>query len=710
MKKIVFTLLAISLLASAMAQTSKCGIDTKALVREEVAAGAQSINFLAKMAPGFDRDVLEKADIVIGAEAGQIVTLRVPVRSLEVLENDKEVLLYSISHRIAEPTCDRMRGDTRTDSVQNGLGTTDDISYNGEGVFIGITDWGFDYTHPNYNGQNHKNWRIARAWDHFRLAGPPPAGFDFGTEIVGHDDLKEALGDTSNLYGYGTHGTHVAGITAGKGFRGKLRGQAPGARLLLCSFGLGEYEWMQGVAWMRKVAQDSARRLVINSSWGMYSFSCIDGRSLLSEAINNWAADGTIFCTSAGNNGDVKFHISKTFTSATDTLKTVATYYDYVAEAIGQCLIMWGEEGHDFSAQFRMAIADTTGTYWAGPVINTADGDQIVYDTLVCGDIRIPYRIMAEHANPYDQRPHIQMDVNKDAALKLQLLITAESGTVHAWNVANKTNHAGNEGADFVSNPNFPGYVGGDALYGIGEPGCAEGNITVAAHSSDFWNGDTTVYTTGSLAYFSSYGPIIDGRQKPDISAPGVSVLSSISRWADNASSYTSHLIFNEDGYNYKWSNMSGTSMSSPSVTGIVALLLQANPNLSYSQIKDIIHITARNDDKTGPLVANDSADLRWGWGKIDALAAINEAVRRVSINTAEEHRLPLRLYPNPTTGSVNLFTGCGEEQTMEIYGIDGRTVDHRQVREQTTIDTSRWPRGVYIVRVGSRTEKLIVR
>ncbi len=703
MKKIVFTLLAISLLTCAVAQTTKCAIDTKALMREEVAAGAQSIRFLAKMQPGFDRAVLEKAHIVVGAQAGDIVTLTVPVESLAELEGNKEVLQYSISHRIAQPECTHTRFDTRTDKVENGEGTTDSIGYNGEGVYIGITDWGFDYTHPNYNGQNHNNWRIARAWDHFRLAGPAPSGFTYGTEIVGHAALIAAHGDTSNLYGYGTHGTHVAGITTGKGYKGKNRGQAPGARLLLCSFGLGEAEWMDGVAWMKQVAQDSARRLVVNSSWGMYSFSCLDGKSLLSQAIDNWSAEGVVFCTSAGNNGDVNFHISKTFNGSGDTLKTVADYYNYTTEAIGQCLIQWGERGHDFSSRFRMVA---NGQVWSSPFFNTADGDQIVYDTLICDTIRIPYRVLVEHINIHDSLPHIQMDVDKDLALQLQLLITAESGTVHAWNVANKINHAGNEGTAFIKNSS-PEFSEGDANYGVGEPGCAEMTLTIAAHSADRMGADDD-YIEGSLAYFSSYGPLIDGRQKPDISAPGLGVISSISRWTTG--SYSANMSFTEDGYAYKWSSMSGTSMSSPAATGVVALMLQANPNLSVEQIKDIIHRTARNDSKTGPRVANDSADVRWGWGKIDALAAVNDAVSRVSITTAEEYRLPMFVYPNPARGTVTVNTGCGESQLLEVYGMDGRLTEKMQVSGQTTLDTSRWPRGVYILRSGSRTAKLIVK
>ena len=704
MKKALLTLLAVCTLGAAIAQTPKCGIDTKALVGEEIEAGATSIRFLAKMAQGFDTKALEEKGIVVGAQAGPIVTLTVPVESLDALESNKQVLQYSISHRIAQPTCDKTRVCTRTDSVQSGFGVTGDTAFKGEGVYIGITDWGFDYTHPNLSAGLGLT-RAVRVWDHFRTAGPAPAGFDYGTEIVGATNVMIAQGDTSNLYGYGTHGTHVAGICGGRGHAGRYIGQAPKAEFLLCSFGLGEADWMDGVQWMRNVAEQDGRRLVVNSSWGMYSFSTLDGTSLLSQAIDNWSDQGTVFCTSGGNNGDDVFHINHSFRPDTvDTLRTIATYYTYASDAIGQALIMWGEEGHDFTAQFRMRYGNTI---WKSPAFSTAGGDQIIYDTLVCDTIRIGYRALIEHSNPFDQRPHIQLDVDRDLALQLQLFITAESGTVHAWNVANKENHAGNEGAPFESG-DMNGFTRGNNKYGIGEPACAKKCITVAAHTADRWNNAHTKYSIGNMAPFSSSGPALGDYQKPDISAPGVDVVSSISAWT---TSYYSP-VDNEQTMtaNYIWSRMSGTSMSSPAVTGVVALMLQANPGISPEQVRDIIMRTARNDTVTGPLIARDSASLRWGWGKIDALKAVNEAIRVTSIQTAEEYRLPLRVYPNPANGTVTIKTNCGERQTLNVYNIDGRKVAELPVSEEATIDVSTWQNGIYILRCGSRIEKLVVK
>ncbi|MBR2959061.1 MAG: S8 family peptidase [Bacteroidales bacterium] len=704
MKKAILTLLAVCTLGLAMAQTPKCGIDTKALTQEEIQAGATSIRFLAKMAHGFNPKTLETAGIKIGAQAGQIVTLTVPVESLDVLENNKDILQYSIAHRVAQPMCDHTRVDTRTDSVQKGLGVTGDTNFKGTGVYIGITDWGFDYTHPNIATPLGAP-RTARAWDHFRTAGPAPNGFDYGTELIGADQLTAAQGDTSNIYGYGTHGTHVAGIAGGRGHAGRYVGQAPKAEFLLCSFGINEAAWMDGVQWMRNVAQQDGRRLVVNSSWGMYSFSTLDGTSLLDQAIDNWSAEGIIFCTSAGNNYGDGFHISKTFRADTvDTLRTIATYYTYAADAIGQALIMWGEEGNDFTARFRMKRG---GTVWSSPDFSTAAGDQIIYDTLVCDTILIPYRALIEHANPFDNRPHIQLDVNRDLALQLQLYITAESGTVHAWNVANKKNHAGNEGAPFESG-NDSLFTRGNSLYSISEPAVAHRCITVAAHSADRWNSSHTKYSVGRLASFSSSGPVIDGRQKPDISAPGVDVVSSISAWTDD--SYSAIASESNMTATYIWSKMSGTSMSSPAATGVVALMLQANPGISAEQVYDIVTRTARNDTVTGPLHAHDSADLRWGWGKIDALKAVNEAIRIIGIQAAEEMQLPLHVFPNPANETVTVNTNCGETQTLTILNIDGRKVAEIPVTTQTNINIGDWPRGVYILRCGSRTEKLIVK
>lgn len=708
MKRILLTLLTMSALMGAAAQTTKCGIDTRALVAEELTSGATQIRFLAKLAPGFNPSALEKEGITVGARAGNIVTLTVPVEKLHLLDNNKQILQYSISHRIAAPLCNNNRIDTRTDSVQNGWGILGDTTYTGRGVYIGITDWGFDYTHPNYNSAGLTNLRVVKAWDHFRLEGPAPQGFNYGTEITGTTDLHRYQCDTINFYGRHTHGTHVAGICAGRGKQGNQVGQAPDANLLFCTFGLSEAEWMDGVAWMRQVAQDSARRLVVNSSWGMYSFSTLDGTSLLSQAINNWSDEGTVFCTSAGNNGTQPysaFHVSRTFRNDTiDTLRTVARRASeiYVITEVGQSLILWGTEGHDFSAGVRLQQGENI---WQSPMLTTAS-DTIIYDTIHCNGTDVAYRALIEHANPFDNRPHMQIDVAK-SNLELQLFITATEGTVHAWNLATLANRAGNQGCGFTSR-NREGFTDGDILYGIGEPACAAQNISVAAHTSDKRNSDTTGFITGNIASFSSSGPLIDGTLKPEISAPGVAVVSSINFFTDQH--YDGVMSWTLGINRYIWDKMDGTSMSCPAVTGVVALMLEANPALTVSQIREIIRTTARNDDKTGPLVETNTHDLRWGWGKIDALAAVNEAVSRIGINQAETLGRKLTLYPNPACNSVVVKTGCGEREQMSVYTIDGRQVLQTPVCMEAVLDISRWERGVYIVRIGSRTGKLIVK
>ncbi len=107
------------------------------------------------------------------------------------------------------------------------------------------------------------------------------------------------------------------------------------------------------------------------------------------------------------------------------------------------------------------------------------------------------------------------------------------------------------------------------------------------------------------IAGFSSRGPSgctnvpQENLIKPEVAAPGVDVYSSV------------------PGGSYQL--MSGTSMAGPHVAGTVALLRQANPNLSVDDIKQILMDTARDEGDAGE-------DNTYGWGFIDAYAAVVEA------------------------------------------------------------------------------------
>ena len=474
--------------------------------------GVATIGVLAKVDDAYDAAALQRAGIRQGSRVADIVSLRMPLSALPLMETLPGIVTYSVEHHIS-PMLDDVRFDTRTDQVQAGEGGLPQ-PFDGTGVLAGITDWGFDYNHLNFNKGEH---RIERAWDQFRTAGPAPAGFDYGTEIVGYEALKAAEGDTCH------------------------------------------YDWM------------------------------------------------------------------------------------------------------------------------------------------------------SDPADPNDNRPHLLINVDRMDGYTLHLWVTAEAGArVDAWNLANLANHAGNWGADFTNN-RLQGYSSGNTAYGIGEPGCARRNITVAAHAADHMN-DTT-YVAGEIALFSSHGPAYGDYEKPDISAPGVRVVSSISgRTTDDI---TPTFTVLSGGKPQNWAPMSGTSMSSPAVTGIVALMLQANPHLTADQIKEIISATARNDHRTGDLVATRTHSDIWGWGKIDALAAVTAAYDRLDIDEAQRTLPRLCLHPNPAQGYFVAVTSTERPETLTLFAMDGRRVMERTVTNGARIDVSALPQGLYVVRttsvLGTRTAKLAI-
>ena len=145
--------------------------------------------------------------------------------------------------------------------------------------------------------------------------------------------------------------------------------------------------------------------------------------------------------------------------------------------------------------------------------------------------------------------------------------------------------------------------------------GCSSVRDPAAIYAESFSVGATN--GTDSIASFSSRGPVmIDGsnRLKPNVSAPGVSIRSSVPT----------------NAYASGWS---GTSMAGPHVAGLVALLISAEPPIAgqVDYIEDIIeqsavHLTYNN--YPNPMCGSDTSSSVpnnvYGWGRIDALAAYN--------------------------------------------------------------------------------------
>ena len=138
-------------------------------------------------------------------------------------------------------------------------------------------------------------------------------------------------------------------------------------------------------------------------------------------------------------------------------------------------------------------------------------------------------------------------------------------------------------------------------------------------------------------ATFTAYGKTSDGVHKPDLSAPGVNIISTMPSSAAIATAHLSNVI------NPTYFKMSGTSMAAPMVAGAVALLLQDEPNLTPDQVKYRLMATARK-----------MSGGRMGAGGLDVYAAVNgTTTASANIGIAPSQFL--------TTGSQALTMGTWE-------------------------------------------------
>lgn len=623
---------------------------------------------------------------------GNIASIKIPIKYIQPNLSFQNVEYIETAQRIQSHN-NKMIVDSRVDSVWQGINLPQ--GYTGKNVLVGITDWGYDYEHPMFMDTSLTESRIRAAWDHFKLSGNTPQGMPYGAVYQNQQELLDAKSDTFGTYGYATHGSHVAGIVAGSGVGTQYRGVAFEAEYLFNSIQLDAGAAIDAFVWMKSVADTDEKRLVINMSWGLYYIGTLDGNSLLSQVIDNLSNQGIVFVTSGGNNGDVNFHIKKEYNNDTITSRIIFYGYNQHSNMWGQCVSMWGEENEPFSIQ--LLIQNNVGAQVGVSNIFSTNINEGYFDSIIVyGSDTIFYNLTIENAHPLNNRSFMQLRVKNTKPLTRVILKSfAESGTVHYWNVVELDNGVGNWGLAFASAGSHG--VNGDRLYGIGEPAATQSVITVAAHTPQTTNASQQI-VTGNIANFSSKGPLYNGEMKPDISAPGVNIVSSINPYYSGNFTPVSPIVF--DGKTYNFAAFSGTSMSAPSVAGVCALILEANPLLSTQQVKEIIKATARLDDKTGEITNPGSAT--WGMGKLNATLAVDLALKTEvgTMITNEKESIKIMLFPNPAQQYLNLFaeTKNNEKLSFKVFNVEGKLMYSNSLNISHLINIETWNEGIYFV------------
>ncbi|MFN2499416.1 MAG: carboxypeptidase regulatory-like domain-containing protein, partial [Pyrinomonadaceae bacterium] len=181
--------------------------------------------------------------------------------------------------------------------------------------------------------------------------------------------------------------------------------------------------------------------------------------------------------------------------------------------------------------------------------------------------------------------------------------------------------------ADSNANQSYDAWTEGDGVYFstfvdrdshlVASPGTARGAITVGAFVTR-----SASQTIGAPAPFTSPGPTADGRQKPEISAPGYYLYSSRSSDVTASNFGTIGTGSNAPTDSTHYTGLAGTSMATPVATGSVALLLESSPGLSADQIKSLLTTYAVKDIFTGSAAWGS----RLGFGKLNIANSINQS------------------------------------------------------------------------------------
>ena len=543
---------------------------------------------------------------------GNFADVILPFGQLEKLSSLRHVIRIEADD-LAEPENDLALAGDGTLTAGAGLvkfrkscGFGDNLT--GRGVVVGIVDTGIDTSLDAFK-DDEGNTRVAYYWDmnvnevsryptvskyHDENTGKiGPYTFHKGAEYTAQD-INSGVSvpkDTSS------HGTHVAGIIGGKDK--KYPGFAPDAEFIIVKFDNSLNSIPEACAYIISRAREMGKPLVMNFSLGINS-GPHDGTALVEQSVQqliDCPKCHLIVTKSAGNEGDkcasaqvnvpadgsaaIPVNVKMSGSSIETWLSTAGKNVDFVVSAYTDSTFT-AQDGEDIELEYsfagRKAIEGTSRYITKSNSFN----------------------------NPYNSCDSFSFSFSRSGYYKIKAVNSSSKDIVCSM-------YSKDHYYDQFTDP----AQCADACT-ITCPGTTPGMIAVGSYvTRDEWtdasgNNHNSGYEVGYRMPSSSYGPprlmtLFTGLNavKPDIAAPGSMIISQLS-----SNAYVSSMYKIDSSHCGK----QGTSMSSPMVAGLAALLLQQNPNANAGDIKEALFAKARADLATG-----DVPNAMYGHGKLDA-------------------------------------------------------------------------------------------
>ncbi|MDW0116324.1 S8 family serine peptidase [Sporosarcina thermotolerans] len=510
--------------------------------------------------------------------------------------------------------------------------------YEGQGIKVAVLDTGIDADHPDFKGiyKGGKNFVPHIGNDYTRPRADDDASETSPLDRPANRPIFNSSGNTF----YTSHGTHVAGIIAAIGNNEYgLKGIAPKVDLyayrVLGAYGSGS---MSGI--IKAIDTAVAEKMdIINLSLGGGANTETDAASF---AINNAMLAGTISVIATGNTGPDRGTMGTPSTSrlgiAVGNTTNPEAHYD-------------GEVNINTNSYNLTKNLNLMGTPYGKDIATQLDG---VFDI-----VAVPGLGETKDYENLDVKGKVALVSRGQAPFVDKIQAAKDNGAVAII----IHNHKGGSNApgisktflgddfDFIPAFDMSQTDGEEIRAALSE---SEGTITFGSFNKTYIAGD-------EVNNSSSRGPSTPNFDiKPDVSAPGTNIMSTIPMYkADNP----------DASYERAYARKTGTSMATPHIAGIAALMKQANPDWNAFDVKVALSNTAKLLDTKKYDVFSQGA------GRVNAYAAAHPTILAYAIDEAvldESNKIVENLKGTVTFGPQSLGTDLKVTKQILVKDMKG--------------------------------------